>query len=71
MLRVAGKGYQPLWGRHQGWSNLNTHFGGWANWHPLAWFSADVAAVYSGTQTHSPGEKQQESEGQDGISFQP
>lgn len=71
MLRVAGKGYQPLWGRHQGWSNLNTHFGGWANWHPLAWFSADVAAVYSGTQTHSPGERQPESEGQDGISFQP
>jgi hypothetical protein len=56
MLRTAGKGYQPLWSHHQGWSNPNTHFGGWANWHPLAWFSADVAAVYSGTQTHSPGE---------------
>lgn len=54
-LRTAGKA-SSLWSCHQGSSNLNTHFGGWANWHPLAWFSADVAAVCSGTQTHSPGE---------------
>lgn len=35
--------------------NLDTHSGGWANWHPRVWFSAGVAAVYSGTRTHSPG----------------
>lgn len=35
--------------------DLGTHSGGWADWHPQVWFLAGVAAVYSGTRTHSPG----------------
>lgn len=45
---------QEQWARATCLLNLDTHSGGWANWHPQVWFSAGVAAVYSGSRTHSP-----------------
>lgn len=56
-LDEVGKSEDPKkqWARAPSLPNLDTHSGGWANWRPQVWFSAGVAAVYSGTRTHSPG----------------